>query len=100
VIFKVPNELPKGQHWAIGITDGLQSPQSCATIDQASFRTRGVKGAILVATFRPEQDGLDTNPTAWCSGSQGGSTWLVIAFSATRRGKPVRGFAGRHFTIM
>ena len=37
VIFKVPNELPKGQHWAIGITDGLQSPQSCATINLNAF---------------------------------------------------------------
>lgn len=100
VTFKVPKELPKGQQWTLGITDGLSSPQSCATIDLKFFGTRGRKGQILKATFRPEQDILDTNPTAWCTGSQGGSTWAVIAASTTRQGKPVRAFAHRYFTIM
>lgn len=99
VTFKVPKELPKGQRWMLGITDGLSSPQSCATIDLWSFSTRGRKGQILKAMFRPEQDILDTNPTAWCTG-QGASTWGVIAFSATRQGKPVQAVAHRFFTIM
>lgn len=99
VTFKVPKELPTGQQWVLGITDGLSSPQSCATIDLKFFRTRGRKGQILKATFRPEQDILDTNPTAWCTG-QGASTWGVIALSATRQGKPVRPVARRYFTIM
>jgi hypothetical protein len=94
VIFKVPEELPKDQRWMLGITDYVSGPQSCARSDRGFFNTRGVKGAVLVATFRPE----DTNATAWCTGSPRASTWLLIAVSATRRGK-FRPFAGRLFTI-
>jgi hypothetical protein len=37
VTFKAPKVLPKGQHWMIGITDGLSTPQSCATINLNAF---------------------------------------------------------------
>lgn len=99
VTFKVPKELPKGQVWMLGMTDGVSSPQSCATIDVWSFLTRGRKGQILTAGLWPQQDILDTNPTAWCTG-QGASTWGMIAYSATRQGKPLRVVARRYFTIM
>jgi hypothetical protein len=99
VTFKLPKKLPKGQRWMLGITSGLSSPQSCAIGDLAFFRTRGTKGGLLVATFRPQDDPVDNNPTAWCTASQGASTWGLAAFSATRKGNPIRIYARRYFTI-
>lgn len=100
VTFKVPKKLPKGQHWILAISDPLSPPQSCASYDQKDFSTRGTKGQILKATFRPEQDILDTNPTAWCTGSPAASRWAVAAISAVRRDKEARVVAHRLFTIM
>lgn len=99
VTFKVPKKLPKRRHWILLITDALSPPQPCATFDARDFSTRGRKGQILKATFQPGQDVLDTNPTAWCTGSADTSSWGVFAASATNREKRFHVVAHSLFTI-
>lgn len=99
VTFKVPKKLPKRRHWILLITDALSPPQPCATFDAKDFGTRGRKGQILKATFQPGQDILDTNPTAWCTGTTDTSSWGVFAASATKREKGFHIVAHTLFTI-
>jgi hypothetical protein len=93
--------LPKGRHWILLMTDGLRVGQPCATFGLKSFNTRGRNGQVLRATFYPQQDILDANPTAWCTGGTA-SSWFVSAASDTRNDQTAKHFhivAGRLFTI-
>jgi hypothetical protein len=84
VSYSVPGRLPKGHHWVLSMTDRLPLGQSCAVIVTKAFSTRGRRGQILTATFTPQQDVLDNNPTNWCTGQQNGaSSWAAFAASAT-----------------
>jgi hypothetical protein len=100
VTFKVPRELPIGRHWILSIGDLVVPGKPCATYDEKDFRTRGRKGQVLKATFYPQQDIIDTNPTRWCTGGFAGSSWSAAAGSAARNGMQFHVVAlGRDFTI-
>ena len=86
ITFKVPKKLPKGRHWLLGMGDHLATPQTCASFEELEFDTRGKKGEVLKATFRPQDDVVDTHPTAWCTGSAGASSYGVFAASHTPNG--------------
>lgn len=92
VTFKVPKELPKGRYWSLGMGDHLKTPQPCASFEEQEFKTRGEKGEVLKATFRPQDDVVDMHPTAWCTGSGSASSYGVFAASHTHD--------GRHFHIL
>jgi hypothetical protein len=102
IAFKVPRQLPQGRHWVLSLSNlGVRPGQPCATFVEKSLNTRGRTGRVLKATFYPQQDILDTNPTGWCTGGAA-SSWGVFAASDTRNdltAKQYRVVAAKYFTI-